>query len=142
MCSCWQVIDVVILWVPEERFHSVIPMNGIKETWILKIHLHLPNIIRKGGKNGDFLGWSDTMACFSGPPCLAGRPLFFSSVINNAMFGTRQVLFSFLSPWLKRTVLWEMAIVFTVIWWWNVIWLKYFCNKLFHSIKPSIVWLV
>lgn len=60
-------------------------MNGIKETWILKIHLSLSNIRKEGKKNGDFLGRSDTMACFSGPPCLAGRTLFYSGVINNCL---------------------------------------------------------
>lgn len=122
-------------------------MNGIKEAWILKIHLHLSNIIRKGGENGGFLGWSDTAACFSGPPCLAGGTPVLSSVINNCLVrcyvwnkASFLFFFFFFSPWLKRTVLWEMAIVFTVFWWWNVICLKYFCNKLFHSIKPSIVW--
>lgn len=64
------------------------------------------------------------------------------TVYYNAMLGTGQVLFSFKSPWLQRTVLWEKAIVFIVIWWWNVMWLKYFCNKLFHPIKAHVVWSV
>lgn len=91
------------------------------------------------------ISWDDLTRRRVFPVCRVWLAELSSSLCNKQLFRTLLCLeqgkfyFLFLSPWLKRTVLWEMAIVFTVIWWWNVICLKYFCDKLFHSIKPSIV---
>lgn len=54
--------------------------------WILKIHLHLSNIIRKGGGK-TAISWDDLTQwhVFLGPPCLAGGTRFSYSVINNCL---------------------------------------------------------